>query len=88
MDWKNRLKNPIQKFENSKNQSEIAACEQKTWAKSNFCSNAVFSFMDCHEGENGDFLHCHVNIEWEHMRGVGDTGGGYFGSEEATAKVT
>ena len=31
MDWKNHLeKNPIQKIEkNSKNQSEIAACEQK-----------------------------------------------------------
>ena len=33
MDWKNHLeKNQIQKIEkkNSKNQSEIAACEQKT----------------------------------------------------------
>ena len=39
-------KNPIQKTEkkNSKNQSEIAACEQKTTSeKANFCSNAVFS---------------------------------------------
>ena len=46
MDWKNHLeKNPIQKIEkNSKNQSEIAACEQKTTTdKANFCSNTVFS---------------------------------------------
>ena len=46
MDWKNQLeKNPIQKIEkNSKNQSEIAACEQKTTTeKPNFCSNTVFS---------------------------------------------
>ena len=36
-DVKNRKKN-------SKNQSEIAACEQKTTReKANFCSNAVFS---------------------------------------------
>ena len=45
MDWKNYLqKNPIQKIKNSKNQSEIAACEQKTTSeKTNFCSNTVFS---------------------------------------------
>ena len=46
MDWKNYLeKNTIQKIEkNSKNQSEIAACEQKTTTeKPNFCSNTVFS---------------------------------------------
>ena len=47
MDWENHLeKNPIQKIEkkNSKNQSEIAACEQKTTkAKANFRSNTVFS---------------------------------------------
>ena len=46
MDWENYLeKNPIQKIEkNSKNQSEIAACEQKTTTeKPNFCSNTVFS---------------------------------------------
>ena len=38
-------KNPIQKKrKNSKNQSEIAACEQKTTSeKANFCSNIVFS---------------------------------------------
>ena len=37
----NHLENPIQK--NSKNQSEIAACEQKTTSeKANFCSNTVF----------------------------------------------
>ena len=30
MDWENHLeKNPIQQFENSKNQSEIAPCEEK-----------------------------------------------------------
>ena len=47
MDWENHLKNPIQKIEkkNKKNQSEIAACEQKiTSEKTNFCSNTVFSF--------------------------------------------
>ena len=38
-------KKSIKKFKkNSKNQSEIAACEQKTTrAKANFCSNTVFS---------------------------------------------
>ena len=46
MDWRNHLeKNPIQKIEKTvKNQSEIAACEQKTTTdKANFCSNTVFS---------------------------------------------
>ena len=46
MDWGNALeKKPIQKIEkNSKNQSEIAACEQKTTSeKANFSSNTVFS---------------------------------------------
>ena len=45
MDWLNHLeKNPIQKFEKTENQSEIAACEQKTTTeKPNFCSNTVFS---------------------------------------------
>ena len=46
MNWKNHLeKNPIQKIEKTlKNQSEIAACEQKTTSeKANFCSNTVFS---------------------------------------------
>ena len=47
MDWKNHLeKNPIQKIEKTeKNQSEIAACEQKktTSGKANFCSNTVLS---------------------------------------------
>ena len=45
MDWENHLENPIQKIEkNSKNQSEIAACEQKTTTeKPKFCSNTVFS---------------------------------------------
>ena len=39
---KNLEKSPIQKIEkNSKNQSEIAACEQKiTSEKANFCSNS------------------------------------------------
>ena len=46
MDWENHLeKKPIQKIEKTvKNQSEIAACEQKTTSeKANFCSNTVFS---------------------------------------------
>ena len=46
MDWTNHLeKNLIQKIEKTvKNQSEIAACEQKTTTdKANFCSNTVFS---------------------------------------------
>ena len=46
MDWENHLeKYPIQKIERkSKNQSEIAACEQKTTSeKANFCSKTVFS---------------------------------------------
>ena len=46
MDWENHLeKNPIQKIKkNSKHQSEIAACEQKTSSEeANFCSNIVFS---------------------------------------------
>ena len=44
MDWENNLeKNPIPKTEkNSKNQSEIDACEQKTTTeKPNFCSNPI-----------------------------------------------
>ena len=46
MDWENHLeKNPIKiEKKNSKNQSDIAACEQKTTSgKANFCSNNVFS---------------------------------------------
>ena len=45
VDRENALENPIQKNrENSKNQSEIAACEQKTTSeKAKFCSNTVFS---------------------------------------------
>ena len=44
MDWENHLeKNPIQKIENSKNQSEIAACEQKTTKEIEFLFNTVFS---------------------------------------------
>ena len=45
MAWENHLeKNPIQKSKNCKNQSENAACEQKTTSdKANFCSNTVFS---------------------------------------------
>ena len=45
MVWKNHLeKNPIQKIEKTENQSEIAACEQKTTTdKANLCSNTVFS---------------------------------------------
>ena len=47
MYWKNHLKksNPKKNRKNSKNQSDIAACEQKTTSeKPNFCSNTVFSF--------------------------------------------
>ena len=38
-------KNPIRKFKKkTENQSEIAACEQKTTSeKANFCSNTAFS---------------------------------------------
>ena len=46
MDWEMQLeKNPIQKIEkNCKNQSEIAACQQKTTSeKAKFCSNTFFS---------------------------------------------
>ena len=41
------IKKKIQKNgKNSKNQSEIAACEQKiTGQKANFCSNTVFSLI-------------------------------------------
>ena len=45
MDWENHLqKSDPKNRKNSKNQSEIAACEQKTTTeKPNFCSNTVFS---------------------------------------------
>ena len=45
MHWENHFKkNPIEKIEKTKNQSEIAACEQKTTSKkASFCSNIVFS---------------------------------------------
>ena len=46
MDWENQLeKNSIEKNrKNSKNRSEIAACEQKTSSENaNFCSNTIFS---------------------------------------------
>ena len=47
MDWKNHLEqksDPRNWTKNSKNQSEIAACQQKTTTEnSNFCSNTVFS---------------------------------------------
>ena len=44
----NRLEKPFRKKsdpnrKNSKNQSEIAACEKTTTDKANFCSNTVFS---------------------------------------------
>ena len=39
-----RIKSDSKNRKNSKNQSEIAACEQKiTSEKANFCSNTVFS---------------------------------------------
>ena len=46
MDWENHLekKSDPKNRKNSKNQSEIAACEQKTTTeKPNFCSNNFFS---------------------------------------------
>ena len=46
MDWENYLEKESdpKNRKNSKNQSEIAACEQKTTTdKPNFCSNTVFS---------------------------------------------
>ena len=45
MDWENHLKKSDPKNrKNSKNQSETAACEQKTTTeKPNFCSNTIFS---------------------------------------------
>ena len=46
MDWENHLeKNPIQKIEkkNSKNQSEIAACEQKTTSEKAIFVQTPFS---------------------------------------------
>ena len=40
-------KNPISKIVKSKNQGQIAPCEQKkiTKEKANFCSNTVFSLL-------------------------------------------
>ena len=46
MDWENHLekKSDPKNRKNSKNKSEIAACEQKTTTeKANICSNTVFS---------------------------------------------
>ena len=46
MDWENHLekKSDLKNRKNSENQSEIAACEQKTTTeKPNFCSDTVFS---------------------------------------------
>ena len=46
MDWKNHLekKHDPKNWKKSKNQSEIAVCEQKTTSeKAKFCSNTVFS---------------------------------------------
>ena len=46
MNWENHLekKSDPKNRKNCKNQSEIAACEQKTTSeKANFCSNTVFS---------------------------------------------
>ena len=48
MDWESHLEKsrPKKLKKNSKNQSEIAACEQKTTTeKPNFCSNIVFSLL-------------------------------------------
>ena len=44
MDWENHLEKDLIQKKTVRNQSEIAACEQKTTAKkANFCSNTVFS---------------------------------------------
>ena len=47
MDWENQLEkksDPKNRTKNSKNESEFAACEQKTTSeKANFCSNTIFS---------------------------------------------
>ena len=46
MDWENHLekKSDPKNWKNSKNQSDIAACEQKTTTeKPNFCSNTIFA---------------------------------------------
>ena len=45
MDWRKPFrKNPIQQFKNSRNQSEIAACEQKAASeKVNICAKTFFS---------------------------------------------
>ena len=46
MDWENHLekKSDPKNRKNSKNQSEIAACEQKTTTeKPHFCSNTIFA---------------------------------------------
>ena len=46
MDWEKHLekKSDPKNRKNSKNQSEIAACEQKTTTeKPNFCSNTIFA---------------------------------------------
>ena len=46
MDWENHLekKSDPKNKKNSKNQNQIATCEQKTTSeKANFCSNTVFS---------------------------------------------
>ena len=47
MDWENHLEKTDQKIEkHCKNQSKIAACEQKsTSEKTNFCLNTVFSLF-------------------------------------------
>ena len=38
-----RKKSDSKNRKNSKNQSEIAACDKKTSEKANFCSNTIFS---------------------------------------------
>ena len=47
MDWKNHLeKNPIQKIEkNIKNQSEIAACEQKITSEKFLFKHRFFTLL-------------------------------------------
>ena len=48
-----RKKSDIKNQKNSKNQSEIAACDEKTTsAKANFCSNTVFSLYSKFGAQN------------------------------------
>ena len=76
MDWVNHSekKSYPKNRKNSKNQSEIAACEQKTTSKkANFCSNTVFSLYlkirakNYHAAKALEFsLHFHFRRDQNH----------------------